>query len=81
MKILDTIINGIKEIVENDEIVITKNSELINDIGLDSLMLVNLLLNLEDELNLCLDYEDMDFDEIITVDDLEKYISNEVSNE
>lgn len=76
MDILGAIVEGIKTVLEDENIEINGQSELINDIGLDSLQLVNLLLDLEEKLDLILDYEEMDFDEIITVSDLAKYIEN-----
>ena len=81
MNTLECIKESIAEILEEDNGVkmdIMNDSALINDIGLDSLQLINVLLDLEEKLDLCIDYEEIDFNTIVTVQDLAEYLSVEV---
>jgi acyl carrier protein len=50
------------------DIAVTDSTNLINDVGLDSLGLINLLLTIEDELALELDYSSISIDHLKSVD-------------
>ena len=73
--VYDAVLKSIMRNLDNEQ-EIYEDSKLINDIGLDSLQLVNILLDLEEELDLCIDYEELDFDEIETVGQLASYLEN-----
>ena len=74
--IVSTIMNAISEIMEEDEIACTLSldSDLINDVGLDSIQLINMILNLEDNLDIVIDFDDFDFDEINTIGCLAEFL-------
>ncbi len=74
--IVSTIMNAISEIMEEDEIACTLSldSDLINDVGLDSIQLINMILNLEDNLDVVIDFDDFDFDEINTIGSLAEFL-------
>ncbi len=40
---------------------ISDNADLINDVGLDSLQMINFLLKLEDEFDIEIDFEELDY--------------------
>lgn len=52
----------------------TKESSVINDFGIDSLQMVNLFLNLEDEFDIEIDFENVDYGNLRTVGALADYI-------
>lgn len=74
---LKTVVESILNLIEKKDMEINPESQLINDLGLDSLQLVTILLDLEDKLDLYLDYEELDFDEIVTVGNLVSYLEEQ----
>ncbi len=74
--IQNTIISAIAEVLEDNEIAstLTADSDLINDVGLDSIQLINMILNLEDNLDVVIDFDDFDFDEINTIGNLAEFL-------
>lgn len=72
----NTIISAIAEVLGDNEIActLTPDSDLINDIGLDSIQLITMILNLEDNLDVVIDFDDFDFDEINTIADLVEFL-------
>ena len=64
-------------VTENPEIESTINgkTDIINDIGLDSIQMINLVLMLEDEFGIQIDFESFDFTNFYSVDLLDGYIS------
>lgn len=52
----------------------TKDSSILNDFGIDSLQMVNLFLNLEDEFDVSIDFENFDYEILSTVETLANYI-------
>lgn len=73
--IQSAISDAITDVFEGEEVgTFTSDSDLVNDIGLDSIQLVNLLLTLEDKLDMVIDFDEFDFDEITTVGSLAEFI-------
>ncbi len=66
----------ISEITENERVIddLDLEANLITDIGLDSLQFINMLLALEDEYDLDIDFEDFDMEEFFIVGKLIAYI-------
>lgn len=56
----------------------TGASNIVLDFGLDSLLMVTLLLNLEDEFEVSFDFDDFDFEHLKSVSDLAAYIKGEL---
>ena len=44
------------------------NTDIINDIGLDSLQIINFLLKLEDQLNIEIDFEEFNYNHLRSLD-------------
>lgn len=83
---LETILENIKKSIaeilgdEGKEKKIEPNMDFINDIGLDSLQLVNVILDLEEEYDLNIDFDEFDFDKVQTLQGLAEYVK-ELSGE
>lgn len=58
---------------------LTAESNIITDFRLDSLQTVNFFLNLEDEFDIVIDFENFDFDLLSSVNKLAEYIRNEIN--
>lgn len=54
------------------------NSNIITDFGLDSLQMVTFFLNLEDEFDVYIDFENFDFENLSSIERLIKYIQTQV---
>lgn len=57
------------------------NTKLKDDLGFDSLKLVELIIGLEEEFNIQIDESDLDPSQLVTVDDLYKLLKKYVSQE
>ena len=55
------------------------NSHLVDDLGLDSMAIVSIFLNLESRLNLKLTASDMTFDELRTPETIASILSKKLS--
>ncbi len=56
---------------------INDNTNLINDVGLDSLTIINLVLKIEDEFEVEIDFEEFDIDEnLTTIEEFTNYIKS-----
>ena len=81
-QILESIRKSLEEILgeEGEKKELEANMDLINDIGLDSLLLVNVILDLEEQYDLNIDFDEFDFDKVQTIQELAEYIK-ELSGE
>jgi acyl carrier protein len=72
-----TIIRLLAELMEQNPEAVSWNSDtdILNEIGVDSLQLVRLLLKLEEELNLMIDYDALTFDDLATIGTLASFLS------
>ena len=61
-----------------DEEIITRDTDIIEDLGADSLDLAELMSMLEDEYGFVVDDEDVH--DIHTVEDVERYVADHVDN-
>lgn len=57
--------------------IISQSSDLINDIGLDSLQLINVILKIEDEFDIQINFEEFDMNSLRTIDSLCDYINSQ----
>lgn len=53
------------------------DTDIINDIGIDSLQIVRFMMALEDRLGISLDYEDLSFDDFSSIRSLADYIEKQ----
>jgi acyl carrier protein len=53
---------------------ITPGTDIINELGLDSLQMINLALRVEDEFQITIDFETFDFDILLSVKSFWDYI-------
>ena len=51
------------------------DTDILNDIGVDSLQLVQFLLKLEEEMNITIDYDALTFDDLATIGTLASFLS------
>lgn len=54
------------------------DSNIVTDFGIDSLMMVTLFLNLEDEFEVSFDFDEFDFENLKSVSTLAAYIQGEL---
>ncbi|NOU19588.1 MAG: acyl carrier protein [Bacteroidales bacterium] len=68
------------ELRENKSLVneINDSTDLINDVGLDSLQMINFLLKLEDEFDIEVDFDNLDFTQMRSFGKLVKFIEKQV---
>jgi len=73
----EIIIRLLAETIEADvnEVSWNRETDIINDIGIDSLQLVRFLMRLEEELNITIDYETLTFEDLATIGSLENFLS------
>ena len=82
MKDLSEIKSGVikllVEVTENQELdsQLSDSTNLVEDIGLDSIQLINFILTLEDEFGIDVDFEAFDFDNLKSLKSLCEYIGN-----
>ncbi len=71
------IIQIISEIKNDDSLLskINDKTDLINDIGLDSLQMINFLLKLEDEFNFELEFDSLDYEHLRVFENLVEFIN------
>ncbi len=63
------------EVKENDNLQeITENTDIVEDIGLDSLETIQFILGLEDECETEIDFDEFEFELLHKVGDLIKYL-------
>lgn len=73
----EIIIRLLAETMEADvnEVSWNRETDIINDIGIDSLQLVRFLMRLEEEMNITIDYETLTFEDLATIGSLEAFLS------
>lgn len=55
---------------------INPGTDLINELGLDSLQMINLALRVEDEFQITIDFETFDFDTLLSVESFWEFIES-----
>lgn len=68
-----------KSTIFNDEIVGT--TRIIDDIGIDSLEMINLFLMIEDEFNIEIEYTAMELSTLESVSTLSAFIQSQIDNQ
>jgi len=65
------------EVTENESLsnTITGTTNIINDVGLDSIQMINFILMIEDEFCIEIDFENFDVENLNSVDTLCNFIS------
>ncbi|MEH1790998.1 MAG: phosphopantetheine-binding protein [Nostoc sp.] len=56
---------------------LSDDTDIINDIGLDSLQMVTFMLKLEEELNIEIDFDNLDFSTLMSVGNLCDFLSKQ----
>ena len=72
-EIFDRISNLIKEMLHNEKIEVTVKTNIQEDLGIDSIALMEFIITLEDEFNL--NIPDEDVEDIQTMGELVDYLS------
>lgn len=75
----ETIKEVLSEVKENSSAVATlsDNTDIINDIGLDSLQMVTFMLKLEEVLEIEIDFDNLDFSNLTSVGSLCDFLSKQ----
>ena len=55
---------------------VTAGTDIINELGLDSLQMINLALRVEDEFQITIDFETFDFDTLLSVQTFWEFIES-----
>ena len=77
-EIFDRISNLIKEQLHNEKIEVTVKTNIQEDLGIDSIALMEFIITLEDEFNL--NIPDEDVEDIQTMGDLVDYLSRRLKS-
>ena len=73
-QIMEQLQDLIRDYTGNDELVLTEESSLVNDLGLSSLDIISLIGNVEDTFDIQI--EDEDIANLLTVKDVVGYITS-----
>ncbi|MEH2328377.1 acyl carrier protein [Nostoc sp.] len=75
----ETIKKILSEVKDTPVAVITlsDDTDIINDIGLDSLQMVTFMLKLEEELDIQIDFDNLDFSNLMSVGSLCDFLSKQ----
>ena len=73
---MDRLIQILAEIKNEPDLAgrIGPGTDIINELGLDSLQMINLALRVEDEFQITIDFETFDFDTLLSVQSFWEYI-------
>ncbi len=73
----EKLVNIICEVKEDTSLVdkIKNSTDLLNEIGIDSLQLINIILKIEDEIDVQFNFDEFDMDSLKSIDSLWEYIS------
>lgn len=76
---IQTVINILCEIKESPELMSTLNPQtnIIQDVGLDSLQMINFVLAIEDTFDLEIDYDTFDYEHLSTIETLISFLERE----
>jgi acyl carrier protein len=77
-RVVDVIIDGLSEVLGRDLPEVTGQTSLINELGLDSTSVLDLLMAIEERLDLELDTECLHMGHFATVDSLAEFVSAEL---
>lgn len=72
----EKIVKIICEVKEDESLEekILNSTDLLNDLGIDSLQLINIILRIEDEFDIQIDFEEFDMDCLRSIDTFGEYI-------
>lgn len=73
---IKNILAQVKESIDISDI--SDNADLMNDIGLDSLQMINFLLQLEDEFDIELDFDSLDYQHMRSLPKLTEFMEGMV---
>ena len=77
----ERIVTVIKELKAEDmpDVAFTDRTNLVEDVGLDSLQTINLVLQLEDEFGIEIDFDEFDYELLLEFGKLVEYIEQKVA--
>ncbi|MCD1257237.1 acyl carrier protein [Paenibacillus athensensis] len=79
--LIEEIKNVLVEVRKNPELTanLTESTDIINEIGLDSLQMISFILGLEDSFSIEIDFEQFDFDHLSSIGKLGEYIAGRLA--
>ncbi len=77
MKIEDKVVKVIAEKLNLDPADVVPNAALINDLGADSLAIVELIMTMEEEFDI--EVPDEEAEKLVTVEDVIRYLKEKIS--
>ena len=79
MNVQQRLYNLVLNLSENDNAVITEQTNLIDDLSFDSVLMVSMIVEIESEFGITLDDDDLELDILSSVEQLEKMINQKVT--
>ncbi len=78
---MDQLVQILAEIKNEPDLAgkIGPDTDIINGLGLDSLQMINLALQVEEAFNITIDFETFDFDTLLSVQSFYQYIEREAA--
>jgi len=76
---VETIKRVIGKVKDNPELAATlpDNADIINDVGLDSLQMIDFMLQIEDECDVELDFDNLDLSHLSSIQSFAGYLSTQ----
>lgn len=83
MNIKEKIINILTEVTEGktSEKKITDETNIIDEVGLDSLQMINFILMLEDNFDLEIDFDEIEYEMFLKFNSLVKFINEKIKEQ
>lgn len=66
----------LEEVIDNPEVssMINNETNIISDIGIDSLKMISFIVKVEEELNVYIDFEKFSYDHLTSIDKFAKFL-------
>jgi acyl carrier protein len=80
---LQRIKNVLSKVIANEHFAInlTDDADLINDVGLDSLQMIDFLIEIEEEFDIELDYASLNYSDMRSIQDFGSFLASHLNKE
>lgn len=74
----EKLIKIICEVKEDDSLIerISNSTDLLNEVNIDSLQLINMILRIEDEFDIQINFDEFDMNSLQSIDSLSNYLNS-----